>query len=141
MFQQIINFVLKEEGGYVNHPNDPGGETNFGISKRSYPKEDIKGMTKERAIEIYKADYWKPEWEKLGFPMAACMLDTAVNMGPGRAKQFFDRSNGDYVVFLQHRLAWYKMLVEKKPSFKVFERGWMNRVTRLRRFIEVEKGA
>lgn len=122
----------------MNHPADPGGETNFGITKRSYPNLDIKNLTKEEAIEIYRRDYWKDEWEALGFPMAACMLDTSVNMGPGRAKQFLAKSS-DYVSFLQHRLAFYKRIIENRPASKVFEKGWMNRITRLRRFIEAEK--
>ena len=138
MFNKIISFVLEEEGGYVNNPNDAGGETKFGISKRSYPNVDIKNLTKEQAIEIYRKDYWKEEWEALGFPMAACMLDTSINMGPGRAKRFFDKSS-DYVSFLQQRLSFYKSIIEKNPSQKVFERGWNARMTRLRRFIEAEK--
>ena len=42
-FSLAIPIVLENEGGYVDDPNDPGGETNFGISKRSYPNVDIKG--------------------------------------------------------------------------------------------------
>ena len=42
-FNEIIEVVLKHEGGYVNDPNDLGGETNFGITKRFYPNVDIKG--------------------------------------------------------------------------------------------------
>ena len=50
----IIEKVLKHEGGYVNDPTDLGGETNFGITKRFYPDVDIKNLTKEQAVEIYK---------------------------------------------------------------------------------------
>ena len=56
-FPNCLAIVLKHEGGYVNDPHDPGGETNFGISKRAYPAENIKGMTKARAAEIYRRDY------------------------------------------------------------------------------------
>lgn len=52
--------ILKIEGGYVNDPVDAGGETKYGISKRSYPTEDIKNLTEERAIEIYSRDFWNP---------------------------------------------------------------------------------
>jgi lysozyme family protein len=48
------------EGGYVNDPDDPGGETKFGISKRSYPNEDIANLTIERAKFLAKRDYWYP---------------------------------------------------------------------------------
>ena len=48
-FDAAMAEVFSHEGGYVNDPRDPGGETNMGISKRSYPNEDIRGMTRERA--------------------------------------------------------------------------------------------
>jgi lysozyme family protein len=139
LFHKIIPFIMEHEGGYVNHPNDPGGETKYGISKRSYPHLDIKDLTQQDAVRIYYDDYWKDEWNKLGFPMAACMLDTAVNMGVGRANSFLKESKGNYVVFLQLRIAKYKELIEKNPKLKVFEKGWMRRVTELRRFIEIHK--
>ena len=49
---EAIEHVLKFEGGYVNDPDDPGGETNFGISKRSYPDLDIAALTVADAVEI-----------------------------------------------------------------------------------------
>lgn len=52
--------IIEIEGGYSNDPVDAGGETKYGISKRSYPKEDIKNLTVERAIEIYTRDFWNP---------------------------------------------------------------------------------
>jgi lysozyme family protein len=57
-FGPAITFVLENEGGYSNDANDPGGETNFGISKRAYPEIDIKNLTREGAIAIYQRDYW-----------------------------------------------------------------------------------
>jgi len=57
-FDEIIEVVLHHEGGYVNDPKDPGGETNFGIAKRSHPDVDIKNLTKDGAKEIYKEHYW-----------------------------------------------------------------------------------
>ena len=57
-FDEIIEVVLEHEGGYVNDPKDPGGETNFGIAKRSHPDVDIKNLTKEGDKEIYKEVYW-----------------------------------------------------------------------------------
>ena len=81
-WDQAIKLLLKAEGGYVNDPYDPGGETNFGISKRSYPNEDIAAMTPERASELYKRDYWTPiQGDKLPDKMAVVLLDSAVNQG------------------------------------------------------------
>lgn len=54
-----IPLTLKNEGGYVNDPDDPGGETNLGISKASYPLIDIKALTVEQATAIYLQDFWK----------------------------------------------------------------------------------
>ena len=55
LFQRCVLFVLNEEGGYVNDPADPGGETNFGISMRAHPEVDIKALTKAKAAEEEKA--------------------------------------------------------------------------------------
>lgn len=138
LFHRIIPFIMKWEGGYVNHPNDPGGETKFGITKRSYPHLNIRDITIQDAIRIYYEDYWKDEWNKLGFGLAACMLDTAVNMGHKRANEFLKNCEGSHVIYIQLRIAKYKELIEKNPKLAVFERGWMNRLTDLRRFIDGE---
>lgn len=53
-----IALVIQEEGGYVNDPQDPGRETNFGISKRAYPQLDIPNLTVAEATTIYYTDYW-----------------------------------------------------------------------------------
>jgi hypothetical protein len=58
-FERAVAFVLRHEGGYVNDPRDPGGETKYGISKRAYPRLDIKGLTEADAKEIYRRDYWE----------------------------------------------------------------------------------
>ncbi|KUM54726.1 glycosyl hydrolase 108 family protein [Rheinheimera sp. EpRS3] len=53
-FQHAVAFVLAREGGYVCHVDDPGGETNFGISKRAYPREDIINPAKQRADLLHR---------------------------------------------------------------------------------------
>jgi|ERR1035437_587427 lysozyme family protein len=58
-FDLAIPITLKNEGGYVWDKDDPGGETNLGISKRSYPQVDIKNLTEEEASAIYLRDFWK----------------------------------------------------------------------------------
>lgn len=74
--------VLQWEGGYSNDPNDPGGETKYGISKRSYPDIDIRSVTVEDAAAIYKRDYWEPlHCGELPYPVAMVVFDTAVNQG------------------------------------------------------------
>ena len=56
IFNKCIKIILRNEGGYVNHPSDPGGETNMGIAKRFYPNLDIENLTEEEAIKIYYED-------------------------------------------------------------------------------------
>ena len=95
-FQQAVEVVLKHEGGYVNDPTDPGGETNFGISRRSYPDLDIRNLTREQAIEIYRQDFW----ERWGYDrirdlaVATKVFDMAVNMGPKRAHTLLQQALG-----------------------------------------------
>lgn len=86
-FRYAIDRVLAHEGGYVNDPDDPGGETKYGISKRSYPKADIRNLTREHAEGIYYRDFWiGPRIDCIADTrVAAKMLDLAVNMGPHRA--------------------------------------------------------
>lgn len=94
-FQTCLDHVLRHEGGYVNHPNDPGGETNFGISKRSYPNENIRGMTKKRAGEIYKRDYWDAvRGDDLPYGLDLVAFDAAVNSGVSRGAKWVQGAVG-----------------------------------------------
>ena len=81
-FDQAFEKLIGHEGGYVWHEKDPGGETNFGISKRSYPGEDIKGMTLDRAKAIYLRDFWGPAGcDALPSSVRFDVFDMAVNSG------------------------------------------------------------
>lgn len=81
-----ITIVIDAEGGYVNDPNDPGGETKFGISKAAYPNVDIQNLTIEQAQYYYQRDYWNPVLaDKLPSPLDLYVFDAAVNQGVGRA--------------------------------------------------------
>lgn len=163
IFDQAVGFVLRDriEGGYVNDPRDPGGETQFGISKRSYPKENIKALTRERAIELYRRDYWdKPGCDKLPPKLAVALFDCAVNQGAGIAPQLMQRAlgvNADGIIgpitaaaaakadqddaviqFIGWRLRRYAFTA----NASTFMRGWANRVLELQRFLLIElKGA
>lgn len=93
-FLKAIEVILKNEGGYVNDPNDLGGETNFGISKRSYPNVDIKNLTREQAMEIYYRDWWaKYKYGEIeDLEVAIKVFDLSVNMGPGIAHKLLQRA-------------------------------------------------
>ena len=94
-FSDAIAFVLDHEGGYVNHPNDPGGETKWGISKKSYPHLDIKALTVEEARSIYHRDYWtKIRGDQVPPPLDLALFDFAVNSGTYRAVRFLRRIVG-----------------------------------------------
>lgn len=85
-FGDSIDRVLKSEGMYVNDPNDPGGETNWGLSKRSYPNLNIKLLTRDGAVLIYKSDFWDHvHADDLPFTLQFQVLDFAVNCGIGTA--------------------------------------------------------
>lgn len=108
----LIEDVLDREGGYVNHPNDRGGPTNYGITQRTLSKyegrevslEEVRHMTRELAMEIYKQNYYKaPRIDMLPPDMQAQVFDIAVNSGPRRA-----------VKMLQSVLVWmgYRLVVD-----------------------------
>ena len=92
-FDDIIEVVLHHEGGYVNDPDDPGGETNFGVAKRSHPDVDIANLTKDGAKEIYKEHYWdKNKVESLSEELRHIYFDMCVNQGRGRAVKILQRA-------------------------------------------------
>lgn len=94
-FDASMAEVFSHEGGYVNDPRDPGGETNMGISKRSYPSEDIRGMTRERAAAIYRRDYWnRVKGDQLPDGIDLVAFDPAVNSGVSRGSRWLQSALG-----------------------------------------------
>lgn len=136
-FNTCVEFILSSEGGYVNDPSDPGGETKFGISKRAYPNVDIKNLTVDGAKAIYKKDYWDAiNGDCLDPDMACAAFDTAVNMGVGRARGWLAIPNIDLDSFLKERTDYYSGIVASKPTQAKYLRGWLNRIASLRLFIQ-----
>lgn len=152
-----VAFVLKEEGGYTWEETDRGGETNFGISKRSYPNEDIKAMTETRAREIYKSDFWNAcRCDELPSPLDIAMLDAAVNQGEGAAKRMLQIAlnvtvdgiigektiaaafkSGDVALrrFMAQRMARYARIIMKDPTQEVYADNWSNRLMKLAQLV------
>ena len=92
-FDTAFDRLLGHEGGYSNNPKDPGGETNWGICKRSYPHLDIKSLTRDQAKEIYRADFWN----QIGDAHPAVRFqafDFAVNSGIQTAIRKLQRAIG-----------------------------------------------
>lgn len=155
-FDVAILLVLAHEGGYVNDPDDPGGETNYGISKRSYPDVDITNLTQAQAIEIYRRDFWDKTWDAIeSQEVATALLDASVNMGRMAAVKLlqkaanriyhremlvvdgvFGRKTLDAVnvasedvlrEFRASRTLFYVDLAWVKPEMKKFLPGWIRR--------------
>lgn len=94
-FDTIFDRLIGHEGGYVNDPRDPGGETNWGISKRSYPNVDIRNLTREGAKVIYKRDFYdRLNGDKLNDGVAYQLFDIAVNSGIETAIRMYQRALG-----------------------------------------------
>lgn len=155
-FINAVNVVLKDEGGYVSDPSDRGGETNYGISKRSYPDVDIKNLTRDGAIAIYYRDFWcKGPYESIADAALACkVFNTAVNTGPSRAFKFLQQAandNGSNLVvdgaigpksiaainamygpnvlasFRKEQEQFYLNLIAANPAQAKFKNGWITR--------------
>lgn len=87
-FDEVFERVIGHEGGYSLDPRDPGGETKFGISKRSYPGLDIAALSVENAKLIYRADFWNVlRCDELPPPIDEYVFDFAVNSGVSTAAE------------------------------------------------------
>lgn len=84
--RDIIERTIDREGGYVNDPHDPGGETKYGLSKRQHPHLDIASLTRARAHEIYLTEYYAPSGaSRVPAPIREVYFDMVVHMGQRRA--------------------------------------------------------
>ena len=150
-FEISIEKVLKHEGGYDFIQGDAGGETNFGISKKSYPNEDIKNLTRARAVEIYRRDFWEKIYgDKISNQLTAdSIFDASVNMGVSRAVKIAQSAAGvisDGIIgketllainlqdpknylpkFSLEKIRFYASLCNKDRENSKFLLGWINR--------------
>ena len=140
-FLDFIPFIFKWEGGYGNDPDDPGGETNFGIDKRSHPGVDIRRLTRNGAVEIYWRDYWsRNKCEEMASPIADVFFNCCVNCGPARARKLLACS-ADATAFLDNQDAWYRKLAQARPALHKFLHGWLNRTSDLRQTMCADRQA
>ena len=152
-FDKAVEVILKHEGGYVNDPVDPGGETNMGISKKAYPYLNIKELTKKDAKDIYFKDYWlKAKCSKLPEELRMIYFDMVVNMGKSRAvkilqgaitakgvKTAVDGGIGPQTIsnalksglepdrLRSYRVKYYADLIGRKPKLEKYWFGWYRR--------------
>lgn len=146
-FEKAVERVLAYEGGWVQHENDPGGETKYGISKRAYPDVDIKNLTIDQAKQIYLRDYWnKLQLDRLPDEIRFDLFDAAVNSGLTTAAKLLQRAcnvQDDGIIgsrtvaaansinpqILDKRLSGYRLLyICDIKTFPTFGRGWVRRV-------------
>ena len=149
-FDECLKMLLHHEGGYVNHPSDPGGETNLGVTKKVYQEwggtKDMKDLTVEDVAPIYKKNYWdRCKCDDLESGVDWAVFDWAVNSGTGRAAKAIQKicgasqdgaigpktlaligtQNTQYVIeeFGKIRQDFYESL----KTFDTFGKGWTRR--------------
>lgn len=102
-FDFCLHEVLKHEGGFVNHPKDPGGMTNLGVTKQTYEdwighpvtEKIMRALTVAQVRTLYKAKYWDVvKGDELPTGLDLCVFDFAVNAGPNRAARYLQRLVG-----------------------------------------------
>jgi lysozyme family protein len=154
-FAEALQALLKHEGGYVNHPSDPGGMTNLGVTKKvleewvGHPVTEatMRALKPEDVSALYKNKYWdKIQGDFLPDGVDLAVFDAAVNSGPGRAAKWLQELVGakaDGVIGPQ-TLTTVGQIDPKKlvadynahrlaflkglPTFPTFGKGWSNRV-------------
>ena len=152
-FKECLDLVLKSEGGWVNNPKDPGGETNLGVTKAvweewvGHPVESLKNLTKDDVAPLYEQKYWRPCYgEVLPRGLDFVTFSFGVNAGPGRAvkllqsaigcvpdgvigprtRELISASNSATLIakFSEARREYYRAL----KTFPIFGKGWLARV-------------
>lgn len=143
-FRKALEFTLKWEGGYSNHPNDKGGSTNYGITQRVYDsyckskgKESnpVKKITTFEVHDIYWNSYWlSAGCDKLPLKVAIAVFDFAVNSGVSRALRYLTLCNNKLDMYLDQREQYFRAIA--KGNNRVFLKGWLNRLVSLKQYLK-----
>lgn len=143
--RKSFKFVIDKEvgnkpnGGYTVDPDDPGGETKWGIAKKYHPNVDIKNLTPDGALAIYLNEYWYPSGaDDLPYPACLVVMDTAIQCGVSRAKRWL-KETLNISEFVAERRRFHLSVAAKELWARKYIGGWMNRCTDLDRIIEQEK--
>ena len=127
-FDTLVTKVIRREGGYVNDPNDRGGETKFGISKRANPDVNVAALDEAGAKQIYKSRYWDAlKADQLPEAVRDLAFDTAVQHGVGTTKRWLTASDNDPVRLLDIRRAALTAQAQQ-PGQEKFAKGWAARL-------------
>ena len=154
-WDNAFNLMLKSEGGFVNHPSDPGGMTNLGVTKatwenwvgRESDEAEMRGLTPEKVEPLYKKKYWDAvRGDELPMGLDYLMFDFAVNAGAGRAIKTLQTAVGvtpdggfgsmtmaavqavDPVELIERFSQAKENFYRSLTTFSTFGKGWLNRV-------------
>lgn len=158
-FDKAFAKLVRHEGGYVDHPSDPGGRTNIGVTQRVWEEwighrvdeKIMRGLTPEQVKPLYKRKYWdKICGDDLPAGVDYCVFDAAVNSGPGRAIKWLQQSLGvvqdgalgpktlaaakaaDPQLLVVGYNAVRLTFLQDLPTWDVFGRGWRRRVAEVK---------
>jgi lysozyme family protein len=147
--------LLKHEGGFINHPQDPGGMTNLGVTQRVWEEwvghpvdeKEMRSLTPEKVAPMYKQKYWdKIRGDDLPSGVDMAVFDCCVNSGPGRAAKMLQRvlgltedgAIGPNTLFKALSIDSSKLIadynaarlafLQSLPTWATFGKGWSNRV-------------
>lgn len=154
-WKEALAHVLKYEGGYVNHPADPGGMTNLGVTKRVWEEwtgsptteQEMRSLTPDMVAPLYKKRYWDAvRGDDLPSGVDLCVFDCAVNAGVGRASKFLQRVVGvtqdgqigpatlaavakkEPVTIIDEFCHYREQHYRSLDTFATFGKGWMRRL-------------
>ena len=156
-FETCLALMLAHEGGFVNHPKDPGGMTNLGVTKRVWEEwvghevdeKQMRALTPETVAPLYKRKYWDAvRADDLVDGVDYCVFDVAVNSGPGRAVKFLQqfigvtadggfgpatlaavkKSEEDPARLIEMYCAKRLEFLQSLKTFETFGKGWSRRV-------------
>ena len=153
-YDQLMKLIREAEGGYVDNKNDPGGKTNFGISENTYPNEDIKKLTRERAELLLYRDFYKRFriYNISDDRLAGIVLSMAINhdlpaiqrlhtiqgikpgtiIGPATMKALENKTEEEMLEIIEkykdETKKFFLQKIKEEPKKKEFQNGWMNRV-------------
>jgi lysozyme family protein len=160
-FEVCLAKLLVHEGGYVNHPADPGGETNLGVTKRVWQEwvghdvseKEMRNLTPTMVAPLYKRKYWDAcRADELISGLDYCVFDVAVNSGPGRAIKFLQSCVGatpdggfgsitlalvkkaeeNPAKLIEDYCAKRLEFLQSLKTFETFGKGWSRRVTEVK---------
>lgn len=138
-FETCLAITDRWEGGYVDHPADPGGKTNRGITQATYdhwrrrwglPVRSVRQVTSAERVRIYREGYWNAvKGDALAPGVDLATFDAGVNSGPSRAVSWLMKAIGgpDHVT-VKKLCAIRLSFVRGLSTWKTFGRGWTNRI-------------